>query len=113
MYGYAVSLGANMLTLYLVNEGSKTPLKGALSYGLPFNLEDNVPFFKRNLYKFYDFSMGYNFFLVIQSKLDEVRGYMAETEYNELTLKLFESRKSLMEIDIKCMIPSFEEYSSI
>lgn len=78
MYAYGVSMGASMLTLYLVNESENCPLKGAMPYGLPYNLKDNVPFFKKNAFRFYDFIMGFNFFMIMKSKLSEIKAFMTE-----------------------------------
>ena len=46
LYAYSVSLGAGMLTCYLIESGEKCVLSGALPYGLFFNYQNNVPFFK-------------------------------------------------------------------
>lgn len=68
LYAYGVSLGGSMLTLYLENEGDRSPLKGACCFGAPYDLKENVPFFKKNGFKFYDFAMGYNYYLNVLSK---------------------------------------------
>jgi predicted alpha/beta-fold hydrolase len=83
MYGYGVSLGSSMLTLYLINEGTKSPLKGSLGWGTPFSMRDNVPFFKSNGMKFYDFSMGYNFYLILKSKIAELVSFRSKEELIE------------------------------
>jgi predicted alpha/beta-fold hydrolase len=62
LYAYAVSLGASLLGSYLAQAGDKSPLKGACCFGTPYCLQENVPFFKTNGFKFYDFSMGYFFY---------------------------------------------------
>ena len=59
-----------------------------MPYGLPYNLKDNVPFFKRNAYRFYDVIMGFNFYLIMRSKLSQIRPYMKEELYNEFVMKL-------------------------
>jgi predicted alpha/beta-fold hydrolase len=54
-----------MLTLYLCNEGANSPLSGAISYGMPFNLKKNVDFFRKNALGFFDFGMGFIYGLVL------------------------------------------------
>lgn len=61
LYAYGVSMGANALCLYLVMEGAKSPLSGAVLYSSPFSLEKDIPFFKSSLFGFYNFAMGFNF----------------------------------------------------
>ena len=65
-----------MLSLYLINDGDKSPLSAALNYGMPYNLEDNVEFFRYNGNRFYDFAMGYNLYLIMKTKIEELRKYM-------------------------------------
>lgn len=66
LYAYAVSLGGNMLTLYLCNEGEKSPLNGAISYGIPYYIKNNVTFFRKNAFKFFDFSMGIIYYMILK-----------------------------------------------
>ncbi len=73
LYAFAVSLGAGMLTKYLIHSGDQCVLTGALPYGLFFNLKDNVNFFKRNAFKLYDKVMGFNYYMILKSKAEEFR----------------------------------------
>ena len=67
IYAYAVSLGAGMLTKYLIKSGEKCVLNGALPYGVFYEVEANVPFFKNSGGKFYDVALGYNYYKVLKS----------------------------------------------
>lgn len=71
MFAYSVSLGGSMVALYLSKVGNKTPLNGAVLYVIPFNLRDNVGFFRKNFFKFYDFMMGFNYHLILKGKFDD------------------------------------------
>lgn len=76
IYGYGVSLGAQVVTLYLVNEGKNAVLSGALILANLFNIKENVSFMKTSAYGAYNSLMGLNFNMIIQSKLPEIREYM-------------------------------------
>lgn len=83
MYAYAVSLGGGMLSLYLCQEGKNSPLSGAISYCMPFNLKNNVPFFKKNLFGFFDFAMGFIFSMVLKYELlPELKNHIEPEQYN-------------------------------
>jgi predicted alpha/beta-fold hydrolase len=56
-----------MLSLYMIKEQDKTPLNGAIIYGMPYNLKDNVDFFKASCMKLFDLLMGFNFYTIIKS----------------------------------------------
>ena len=71
MFAYSVSLGGSMVALYLAKVGNKTPLNGAVLYVIPFNLRDNVGFFRKNFFRFYDFMMGFNYHLILKGKFDD------------------------------------------
>lgn len=73
IYCYAVSLGAAMLTRYLIETGDKCVLNGAMSYGLFFNIKDNVSHFKNVAFKLYDIAMGFNFYAILTSKREEFK----------------------------------------
>jgi predicted alpha/beta-fold hydrolase len=92
-------MGASMLTLYLINEGDKSPLSGALTYGIPFNLKDNVEYFRNTAFKFYDRAMGFNIYLIFKSKIDELRKYCDPVKINKFVESLDRSKGSLMDID--------------
>ena len=92
-------MGANMLALYLIREGDKSPLKGAVCYGLPYNLKDNVPFFKNNGHKFYNTIMGLNVYLILKSKLPELKELLSQDEYLTLLSRLESNNFNMMDLD--------------
>lgn len=97
-----------MLTLYLINEGEKSVLSGAMPYGLPYDMKDNVPFFRKNAFSIYDKLMGINLYMIIKSKLPELRTFFNNEnidEYNELVSNLERYKFSLMDLDSKVFIP--------
>lgn len=51
-----------MLSLYLTKEGENSPLNGACGLGTPFDLKENVKFFKNNAFRLYDSLMGFNYY---------------------------------------------------
>lgn len=73
IYGYACSLGAGMLNLYLVKDGSNSKLTGAICFSQPFSMKRNVNFFRQSFYGVYNWIMGLNFALVLWSKLPEMK----------------------------------------
>ena len=75
-----------MLSLYLINEGDKSPLSGALNYGMPYNIEDNVEYFRYNGHRFYDFGMGFNLYLILCTKLEELKKFIKPDELEHYTL---------------------------
>ncbi len=83
VYAYAVSLGASMLTKYLMNSGDKCILSGALPYSVFYDIEANVPFFKSSGWKFYDFAMGYNYCKVLKRQEEELRDIFGNEKYLE------------------------------
>ena len=72
IYGYSVSLGAGMLTRYIIQTGEKCVLSGALPYGLFHNIKDNVSYFKNNGFKLYDKLIGLTFYLNLKAQTDEI-----------------------------------------
>lgn len=62
LHAYGVSVGASLLALYLENEGDRSPLKGACAFAPFYCQEENIPFFKSSAMRFYDFSIGFNFY---------------------------------------------------
>jgi len=77
---------------------------------MPFCLKENVPFFRKNFFKFYDILMGYNFHNVLKQKFDDFKKLMTEEQYNSFIEKVMANKYSLMDIDINIMIPSFDQY---
>ena len=73
IYAYSVSLGAGMLAQYLMYCGEKCVLNGALGYGLFYNLQNNIQFFKRSAMKLYDMVMGFNYSAILNAHEDEMR----------------------------------------
>ena len=73
IYAYSVSLGAGMLTRYLIESGDKCPLSGALSYGLFFNYQDNIHHFKNIAWKLYDKMIGLNFFYILKGYYEQLK----------------------------------------
>jgi hypothetical protein len=65
-----------MLTLYMAKEKEKCPLQGAVIYGMPYNLRENVIQFKTAGMGAFDFLLGYNFYRIIKSKLHEMIPFM-------------------------------------
>ncbi len=62
-----------MLTRYLIETGEKSVLSGAMSYGVFFNIKDNVQHFKNVAGKLYDKVMGFNFYVILASKREEFK----------------------------------------
>ena len=112
LYAYAVSLGAGMLTKYLFKSGDKCVLSGALNYGVFYEVEANVPFFKRSGWKFYDFALGYNYYNVLKAQEEELRDLFGNEKYLEFMSRVYENRFSLMDISEKAMCPLFG-YNSV
>ena len=108
MFAYSVSLGGSMVALYLSKVGNKTPLNGAVLYVIPFNLRDNVGFFRKNFFKFYDFMMGFNYHLILKGKFDDFQKVMKEEDFEIYKERVMANKYSLMDIDINVMIPSFK-----
>ena len=84
IYGYGVSLGASVVSLYLVNSAEKCKLSGAIILANLFNIKGNVDFFRKTTLGLYNLVMGYNFYLIISSKLPEIKRFMNDDEFNEL-----------------------------
>lgn len=61
-----------MLSLYMIKEQNKCPLSGAVIYGMPFNLKENVSFFKASTMKIFDFLLGFNFYMIVKGQLKEI-----------------------------------------
>lgn len=100
LYAYGVSLGASLLTNYLQTEGERSPLSGACSFGSPYNLRDNVPFFKKNGFRFYDFSMGHFYYKsVLVPKYEELKAHVEKEKLEIFYQRLHENRFSMMDMD--------------
>lgn len=109
LYAYGVSLGASMLLNYIQYEGDKCPLKGVCSFGAPYNLKENVSFFKSNGFRFYDFSLGYYFYKnVLVPHLPVIKKHVKdEDRFYEFERRLHENRFSMMDMDQNAIIPFF------
>lgn len=81
IYSYGVSLGAALLTLYLVNEQERGPLKGALIYSNPFGLKKNLSYFINSLYGFYNAAMGFNYNLIVKKQLLQLKPFVDAKSY--------------------------------
>ena len=110
IYAYSLSLGGGILANYLTKVGTHTPLSAAVIYVMPFNLRDNIPFFRRNFFKFYDTVMGYNFHCLLKSKFSDFKKVMTEEQFNTYVQRVMANKSSLMDIDVNVMIASFDEY---
>jgi hypothetical protein len=66
------------VSLYLINEGRKSVLTGAIIIANLFNVKDNIPFFRKVLLGAYNLVMGYMFSLVLKEKLQESKPYIQE-----------------------------------
>lgn len=80
---------------------------------MPFNLRDNVGFFRKNFFKFYDFMMGFNFHLILKGKFDDFQKLMTPEEFELYQARVMANKYSLMDIDERVMIPSFSHYKSM
>jgi predicted alpha/beta-fold hydrolase len=69
IYGYGVSLGAAVLTLYLVSEGDKSPLSGAILYANPFNVRKNIPYLRNSFYGIYSIGMVSYYYSIVNDQL--------------------------------------------
>lgn len=95
-----------MLSLYLCMEGKNSPLSGAISYCMPFNLKHNVSFFKQNLFGFFDFAMGFIYSMVLKYELlPDLKNHIEPEQYNFICEGLQKHRLSLMDLDQNVMIP--------
>lgn len=99
IYCYAVSLGAALLNLYLVNEGSQTPLTAALVYAQPFDLKSNSKWFKKNGYGMFNCLLGLSFSFTLSSKLDELKELMDKDTFEQYVGGLKKHRFDLMGLD--------------
>jgi len=59
LFGYGVSLGANILTLYMEETGEKCPLKAAVLYANPYDADKNYPYFVRSCYGLYNYVFAF------------------------------------------------------
>ncbi|CDW77448.1 embryogenesis-associated protein emb8-like [Stylonychia lemnae] len=106
LYGYGASLGGQFLSSYLIHEGQNSVLDGAITYGQPFNLKDNVEFFKKNCFKFFDFGMGFIYSLVLQHDImPDLKNYISQEQYNQMQENIKKHRCSLMDLDQNVLIP--------
>ena len=72
IYAYSLSLGAGMLTKYMIETGEKCVLNGCVNLCTFYNIQDNVPFFKTNAWKLYDYSLGQIYYNVLKKKEEEL-----------------------------------------
>lgn len=87
------------MNLYLVNEGEKAVLSGALIMAALFDIQNNIPFVKKSAYGAYNSLMGLNFNMIISSKMPEIKPYMNPKRYAELENRLKKARFDLMSMD--------------
>jgi predicted alpha/beta-fold hydrolase len=99
IYGYGASLGGAILNLYLVHEGEKAKLSGAIVYGFMFNPKINIAFFKEACYGFYNYIMGSVFAGIISEKMPEMQPYMDSDRYEYLSSLLKKHKGNLMDLD--------------
>lgn len=107
LYGYGVSLGAQIVTLYLVNEGEKSVLSGALILAPLFDIKKNVAFMKTSAYGVYNSLMGLNFNMIVSSKMPEIKPFMRPQRYAEVEKRLKKNKFDLMALDSKMMSYAF------
>jgi predicted alpha/beta-fold hydrolase len=103
-----------MLTLYLSQDGERSPLTGACAFGGPFQLEDNVEYFRTNGFRFYDFSIGFNFYQnVLKPHFPALKEHLGDEKFADFVQKLYENRFSMMDMDQRAIIPFFGYDSSL
>ena len=84
LYTYAVSLGANILGLYLQKESEKAKeyVHAAMLYGTPWSIADGVGMFYGSGLGFYAWVIGMNLSRLIRTyQLPKLRQYMSMEDY--------------------------------
>ncbi len=112
IYAYSLSLGAGMLAKYMIATGDKCILNGCVNYCTFYNIQDNVPFFKTNAWKLYDYFLGLTYYNVLKKKEQELKEVFGEDKANELLQSVRLNNSSLMDISEKSLSGLFG-YSSI
>ena len=106
LYAYGVSLGCNMVSLYLANEGAKCPLRGAGNFCAFYKLEENAHFFKNNAFSLYDKALGLNFYYnVVRPQFPQLRELIGGERCEELERKLYDNRFSMQDMHYMAMLP--------
>jgi hypothetical protein len=82
-------------------------LSGALPYGLYFNIHDNVPYFKANGWGLYDTLIGFNYYLTIKARAEELKAQFGEKVSSQLLTLFRDNKLSLMDISEKVLAPLF------
>lgn len=96
-----------MLTRYLIESGDKCVLAGALPYGLFFNIQENVPYFKQNGFYLYDLLIGFNFYLSLKAKGQDFKNLLGEKQATKILQSFRENKFSLMDMSEKALAPFF------
>ena len=96
-----------MLTRYLIESGEKCILAGALPYGLFFNIQENVPYFKQNGFYLYDLLIGFNFYLSLKAKGQDFKNLLGEKQATKILQSFRENKFSLMDMSEKALAPFF------
>lgn len=72
MYLYAVSLGANIASHYLINDDANNPFSGAVTYAAGMNVAMCSQSFQETLWGLYDWALGYDRNLKFRKRLPEL-----------------------------------------
>lgn len=109
VYCYGVSLGANILGLYLEKAGEKAKhyLDGALLYATPWSTKTMNPFFVNNLFGLYHKVIGLGLNGVIKTQLPQLKKVMTPEDYQWISNVLATNNDGLRHLDRHIYVKMF------
>jgi predicted alpha/beta-fold hydrolase len=107
MYLYGVSLGANILTHYLINDDANQPYSGVATYGVPFQPDMTIAHFKNSMWGLYDIGLGFSLNLKLRELLPDLAKFSTKKQMETYRNGLYNESWRLTSIDTHFICPMF------
>lgn len=107
MYMYGVSLGANILSHYLINDDANNPYSGVATYGCPTSPSTTIKHFKEKMWGLYDIALGFSLNFKLRPHLDSLAKFSTKWQMEQYTNGLYNESYRLTSIDTHIICPMF------
>jgi len=99
LYVYGCSMGANILGLYLIQQGEKALVDGAIMYGTPWETLKNKEYFYGNWGGIFSYPIGVTLSNFWKDQFKQMKRFIDKKEVERIEYLLDEDAKSLLPVD--------------
>jgi len=99
LYAYGCSMGANILGLYLIQQGDKAKIDGAIMYGTPWNTDKSSKYFHENYGGVFSYAVSVNTCNIMKDQYKQMKKYLHKEEVERVDRALAIDAKSFLPVD--------------